>query len=151
MLNQCQFIGRLGKDPETRYTPGGKAITSFSIACGEKWKDKNTGQPVERTEWINCVTFNKLAEISGEYLTKGSLVFVSGKMKTDKYQDKQTGQDRYSTKISVLNMKMLGGRAEAGSNPTGGRQQAAPQQQASQQSAPADSGFNDSFDDDIPF
>jgi len=111
-LNQCQFIGRLGKEPETRYLSSGDAVTSFSIACGSQWKDKQTGEKKEATEWVNITAFGKLAEICGEYLKKGSQVFISGKMKTDKYQDKETGADRYSTKIIADNMQMLGGKRD---------------------------------------
>lgn len=109
-LNQCQFIGRLGKDPETRYAASGDAITSFSIAVGWKSKDK------EGTEWVNCTAFGKLGEICGQYLKKGSQVFVQGRFKTDKYTDKD-GVERYSTKISLDNMQMLGGRSEGESKP----------------------------------
>lgn len=109
-LNQCQFIGRLGKDPETRYASSGDAITSFSIAVGWKSKDK------EGTEWVNCTAFGKLGEICGQYLKKGSQVFVQGRFKTDKYTDKD-GVERYSTKINLDNMQMLGGRSEGESKP----------------------------------
>ena len=107
MLNNCQFIGNLGSQPEVRYTASGDTVARFSIACNEKWTDKQ-GEKQERTEWVNCTTFGKLADICGQYLKKGSLVYVAGKMKTNKYQDKQTGQDRYSTEINVREMKMLG-------------------------------------------
>ena len=106
-LNQCQFIGRLGDNPDVKYMPNGDAVANFVIACGEKWKDKN-GQPQESTEWVRCTAYRKLSEIIGEYLTKGSQVYVSGKMKTRKWQDQQ-GQDRYTTEIIVNNMQMLGG------------------------------------------
>jgi single-strand DNA-binding protein len=108
-LNQCNFIGRLGKDIETRYIPSGDAIASFSIAIGSQWKDKN-GEKQESTEWINVSVFGKLAEICGKYLEKGSQVFVSGRMKTDKYTDKE-GIERYSTKIIADKMQMLGGKS----------------------------------------
>lgn len=111
MLNQCNFIGRLGNDPEVRYMPDGKAAATISIGCSEKWKDKATGEQKERTEWVRCVSFGKLAEIMGEYLRKGSLVYVSGKMQTKKWQD-QSGQDRYTTEIVVSEMKMLGGKSD---------------------------------------
>lgn len=124
-LNQCTFIGRLGKDPETRYLANGDAATNFSIAVGESWKDKQ-GQKQERTEWVNVSCFGKIAEICGEYLAKGSKVMVSGKMKTDKWQD-NNGNDRYTTKIMLRDMNMLDSRAE-------GQGQSA--QQASQQQAP---------------
>ena len=87
MLNNCQFIGRLGTDPEVRYSGDGKAITNISIGCSESWKDKNTGEKKEKTEWVRGSSFGKLAEIMGQYLTKGSLVYIAGKMQTRKWQD----------------------------------------------------------------
>lgn len=149
MLNQCNFIGRLGQDPESRYTPAGDEIVSMSIACGEKWKDKN-GQLQERTEWVNCSVFGKLAGICSQYLNKGSTVYVSGKMQTDKYQDKQTGQDRYSTKIVVRDMKMLDSKSDNQSSNGQANNQQRPQQNQPQP-AQQNQGFNDSFDDSIPF
>ena len=100
MINQCNFIGRLGRDPETRYTQSGKAVASFSLACSEK----RGGE--ESTEWVNVVAWEKLAEIAGQYLTKGSLVFISGRMQTRKWQDKEGGT-RYTTEIVAREMKML--------------------------------------------
>lgn len=111
-LNQCNFIGNLGRDPETRYLPSGGAVCNFSIAVADDYKDKATGQKVDKTEWVRCVAFGKLAEVCGEYLKKGSKVYVSGRMETRKYQDKQTGQDRYTTEISLQDMQMLDGRSE---------------------------------------
>lgn len=110
-LNQCNFIGRLGRDPETRYMPSGDAITSFSIAVGWKSKDK------EGAEWVNIVSFGKLAEICAEYLKKGAQVFISGRFKTEEYTDKE-GVKRYSTKIVADNMQMLGPRDGAQGKPT---------------------------------
>lgn len=137
MLNQCSFIGRLGNDPETKFAANGNAITNISVACGEKWKDKD-GQQQERTEWVRATGFGRLAEIMGEYLKKGSLVYISGKMKTDKYTDKD-GIEKYSTNIIVNDMKMLSPKSENA---------AAPQQPAPQvtqvDNAP-------DMDDDIPF
>lgn len=104
-LNQCNFIGRLGKDVETRYMPNGDAVSSFSIAVGSSWKDK-AGDKKEETEWVSVTAFRKLAEICGQYLKKGSKVYVTGRMKTDKYTDKD-GVERYSTKIIMDNMQML--------------------------------------------
>ena len=157
-LNQCNFIGRLGKDPETRYVPNGDAVTNFSIAVGEQWKDKS-GQKQERTEWINVVAWRKLGEICGEYLTKGSQVMISGKMVTRKWQD-QEGRDRYTTEIVANNMQMLGGRdntakaANPEKYPSHAPQQAAPQA-PQQSSAPSQSGApspaSSEFEDDIPF
>lgn len=121
MLNKCDFIGRLGQDPEVKYGANGNAIANISIGCSEKWKNKNTGQQQERTEWVRASAFGKLAEIMGEYLRKGSLVYISGKMQTRKWQD-QNGQDRYTTEIIVNDMKMLSSKSD-------GQQQAQPQQQ----------------------
>jgi single-strand DNA-binding protein len=132
-LNQCQFIGRLGKDPELRYMPNGDAVANFSIACGSKWKDKQTGEQQERTEWIRVTAFKKLAEIIGEYLKKGSQVYVSGKMRTRTYE--KEGQTHYATEIIADTLQMLGGRSQNGNE----RSQAEP--------AKAEAGF----DDDIPF
>lgn len=104
-LNQCNFIGRLGNDPEVRYLPNGDAVANISIAVGESWKDKQ-GQKQERTEWIRVVAFRKLGEIIGQYLNKGSKVYISGKMVTRKWTDKE-GVERYSTEIVANNMQML--------------------------------------------
>jgi len=143
-LNQCEFIGRLGRDPEVRYSPSGDAVASFSIACGETWKDKATGEKHEATEWVRCVAWRKLGEICGEYLTKGSQVYVSGKMKTRKWQDKE-GQERYTTEIIVDRLQMLGGGSESRREPSGGSQ---PAGKPNEQKA---GGKFDDMDDDIPF
>lgn len=134
-LNHCAFIGRLGKDPETRLMPNGDAVANFSIAVGESWKDRN-GDKQEKTEWVRCVAFRKLGEIVGQYLTKGKQVYVSGKMQTRKWQDKE-GQDRYSTEIVVSDMQMLGGGESRG----GGNYNAP----AAAEQTPSE------YDDDIPF
>lgn len=150
MLNQAQIIGHLGKDPETRYLPSGEAVCNFSIATTEKWKDKNTGEQKEATEWHKVTTFGKLAEICGQYLKKGSQAFVQGKIVTRKYTDKD-GIDRYATEIRADNMKMLGGRQDGAQ---GERTQSPPQRQQRPTAAPAAAedpkGFDD-MDDDIPF
>lgn len=109
-LNVCSFVGRLGKDCDVRYTAAGEAVTSFSIAVGSQWKNK-AGEKQEATEWVNVTAFGKLGEICGEYLKKGSQIFLSGRMKTDKYQAKD-GTDKYSTKIIADHMQMLGGKSE---------------------------------------
>ncbi len=145
-LNHCTFIGRLGRDPEIRYTPSGSAVASIALAVSDQWKDKNSGEKQERTEWVNVSAFNRLAEIMGEYLKKGSLVYISGKMQTDKYQDKETGKDRYSTKIIASQMQMLDSRGDSSSAPQQ-RPQQQPAQQAPQQSGGG--GFDDI--DGIPF
>lgn len=105
-LNQCNFIGNLGKDPELLYTASGIAVAKFSIACGESWKDSD-GNKQERTEWVNIVAWKKLAEICGQYLKKGSKVFVSGRFTTRSWDDKNTGVKRYSTEIVADKMVML--------------------------------------------
>ena len=109
-LNQCSFIGRLGQDPDIKYTQGGKPVANISLACSEQWKDKQ-GVKQEKTEWIRGVAFGKLAEIIGEYLKKGSQVFIQGKMQTRKWQDKE-GNDRYTTEINIRDMQMLGSKGE---------------------------------------
>lgn len=134
MLNQCNFIGNLGNDPDVRYASNGNAIANISIGCSEKWRDKE-GNKQERTEWVRVSAFGKLAEIMGEYLRKGSQVFISGRMQTRKWQDKE-GNDRYTTEIVANEMKMLGSK--------GGSSAASNQERS--ESAPS----ND-FDDPIPF
>src|SRR6056297_1980091 len=129
-VNKVILVGNLGNDPETRYMPSGGAVTNISVATSEVWKDKQTGQPQERTEWHRVVFFNKLAEIAGEYLRKGSKVYVEGTLRTRKWQG-QDGQDRYTTEIVAGEMQMLDGRS--GSAPMddagyGGRQQQPRQQ-----------------------
>lgn len=155
-LNKCSFIGHLGRDVELRYLPSGEAVANFSIACSEKWKDKQTGEMREETEWVRISFFGKLAEVAGQYLHKGSLVYVDGKMKTRKYTDKD-GVEKTSTEIKGETLKMLGGKgnSEGGQAP---RQQGSAPRQASQQrqAAPQSngggkgSGFDD-MDDDIPW
>ncbi len=170
-VNKVILVGRLGQDPDVRYTPDNRAITNISLATSETWKDKNTGQRQERTEWHRVVFFGKLAEIAGEYLKKGSQVYVEGKLQTRKWQDKN-GQDRYTTEVVVdMNgsMQMLdsrtGGDTSFNQSPqqNAGFQQNqnnAPQQnqtynqsqpQNQPQSAPASQPFEEDFDDDIPF
>ena len=123
-VNKVILVGNLGQDPEVKYTPNGGAITTISIATSESWKDKNTGETKEKTEWHRVVFFGKLAEIAGEYLRKGSQVYVEGKLITRKWQD-NAGQDKYTTEVVVDGfsgvMQMLGSRNEArGGAPTGG-------------------------------
>lgn len=171
-INKVIIVGNCGQDPETRYMPSGNAVTNISIATSESWKDKQTGQQQERTEWHRVVFFNRLGEIAGEYLRKGSKIYVEGSLRTRKWQD-QSGQDRYTTEIVANEMQMLdsrggaGGGAPAGGGgysnapsqppvqgqqqgqPSSGQQQGQQQGQPPAQAAPADN-FND-FDDDIPF
>ena len=141
-LNQCQFIGRLGKDAEVRYQSNGDAVASFSIAVSSQWKDKN-GERKESTEWVNCSVFGKLAEAVSEYLHKGTQVFVSGRMKTDKYTDKQ-GVEKYATKIIVDKLQMLG------SKPSGDREEKQFTGGAAT-GGKVSSSFDDMDDSDIPF
>ena len=147
-LNQCNFIGRLGKDPECKTLNNGTMLTSFSIACGEQWRDKATGEKKEKTEWINCVAFGKTAEIIGEYVKKGQQIYISGKMQTDKYE--KEGQTVYSTKINVNNMEMLGGKQEGQPQPQQPQQQ--PRQSSGTPNKPAASNEPPmDFDSEIPF
>jgi len=133
-VNKAIIVGNLGQDPETRHMPNGGSVCNISVATSEKWKDKNTGQPQERTEWHKVVFFNRLAEIAGQYLRKGSKVYVEGSLRTRKWQD-QSGQDRYTTEVVAKEMQMLdsrgGGQQQGGGYPEqqGGYQ---PQQQAPQ-------------------
>ncbi len=149
-INKVILVGNLGADPETRYTAAGAAITNIRIATSESWRDKQTGENQERTEWHRVVFFNRLAEIAGEYLRKGSQVYIEGKLRTNKWQD-QNGQDRYSTDIVANEMQMLGSREGVGAarpppQPSGFRDN---QPAQAQQPAPAtEDGFTD---DDIPF
>jgi len=112
-INKVILVGNLGQDPEVRYMPSGGAVTNVTIATSESWKDKQTGQPVDKTEWHRIVFFNRLAEIAGEYLRKGSQVYVEGKLQTRKWQD-QSGADRYTTEIVANELQMLGGRQGQG-------------------------------------
>ena len=145
-VNKVILIGNLGKDPEVRYMPSGGAVTNVTIATSESWKDKQSGEQQERTEWHNVVFFNRLAEIAGEYLKKGSKVYVEGSLRTRKWQDKE-GKDRYTTEIVAGEMQMLDSRGSGG----GGA--------ASQREGSGDSGQKGEtvtetagdFDDDIPF
>lgn len=149
-LNKVILIGHLGADPETRVSPGGEAICNLRIATTETWRDKNTGERREATEWSRVTFFGRLADIAGQYLRKGSQVYIEGRLKTRKYQD-QSGQDRYVTEIRGDEMKMLGSRGDAASSPAPQRE-APPRQEPRRQAPPpqAQGGFGD-FDDDIPF
>jgi single-strand DNA-binding protein len=144
-LNKVQLIGRLGKDPETRYMTNGEAVTNVSMATSETYKDKS-GEKVEKVDWHNLVFYRRLAEVAGEYLKKGSELYIEGKIHTRKWQDKE-GRDRYTTEIIVHEMQMLG------SKPQGSGAQPAMRAPASRPAAPAQpSGGNfDNFEDDIPF
>ena len=187
-VNKVILVGNLGGDPETRYMPSGGAVTNITVATSETWKDKQSGQQQERTEWHRVVFFNRLAEIAGEYLRKGSKVYLEGALRTRKWQDKQSGQDRYTTEIVASEMQMLDSRGEGGGgfqqggqgggygqNQGGGfnqnqggyqdeyaqgrsapssmapSNQQAPQNQGGQSNQAPAGGFDNSFDDDIPF
>ncbi|QYO69821.1 single-stranded DNA-binding protein [Vibrio cholerae] len=172
-VNKVILIGNLGQDPEVRYMPSGGAVANITIATSETWRDKATGEQKEKTEWHRVTLYGKLAEVAGEYLRKGSQVYIEGQLQTRKWQD-QNGQDRYSTDIVVQGyngiMQMLGGRAQQGGMPAQGGmnapaqqgswgqpQQPAKQHQPMQQSAPqqySQPQYNEppmDFDDDIPF
>lgn len=150
-VNKVILIGRLGKDPETRYMTNGEAVTNATLATSENWKDKS-GEKQEKTEWHNLVFYRRLAEIAGEYLNKGSQIYVEGKLQTRKWQTKE-GQDRYTTEIIVNEMTMLGGKSSGGSfevvenKPAASSSGAA----AAPKAAPAAKSSFDNFDDDIPF
>lgn len=152
-VNKVILVGNLGNDPETRYLPSGGAVTNITVATSETWKDKQSGQAQERTEWHRVVFFNRLAEIAGEYLKKGSKVYVEGSLRTRKWQD-QGGQDRYTTEIVASEMQMLDSRGGSG----GGDYEApAPRRQSGGNNNPppmsneAPPANFDNFDDDIPF
>lgn len=157
-VNKVILIGNLGRDPETRYTADGAAITNITIATSDRWKDKATGEMKEATEWHKVAFFGRLAEIAGEYLKKGRPVYVEGKLRTRKWQDKE-GQDRYTTEVIADNMQMLGSRegmGGGGGDFDGGEESRASAPRASQPSsanrAPAKSTPSVAeMDDDIPF
>lgn len=168
-INKAILIGNLGADPETRYTASGTAVTNISVATSDSWRDKSSGEMQERTEWHKVVFFARLAEVAGEYLRKGSKVYVEGRIQTRKWQG-QDGQDRYTTEIVGNEMQMLDSKGGGGSAPFGGggqqRQQppgnqgqqsqqgqggGQPQYQQPQSQPAGDPGFDDDLDDDIPF
>jgi single-strand DNA-binding protein len=151
-VNKAIIIGHLGRDPETRYLPSGEAVTNISVATTETWKDKTSGEKKEATEWHRINFFGKLAEIAGEYLTKGAQVYIEGQLRTRKWQDKETGKDRYSTEIRADVLRMLGARADAGDERAERAERATPRGEAPAKSAtkkPA--GKFDDMEDDIPF
>lgn len=169
-VNKVILVGNLGKDPEIRYTASGSAVANIVIATSESWKDKQTGEKQEKTEWHRIVFFNRLAEVVGEYLKKGAQIYVEGRLQTRKWQD-QSGEDRYTTEIVSSEMQMLGSKADSGSGdgyasqqhqdgeakqPSQSHQQQgnAPQggsQEASGQNTGQQTGSFDDFDDDIPY
>jgi single-strand DNA-binding protein len=143
-INKVIIVGNLGNDPETKYMPSGGAVTNLSVATNESWKDKQTGEQKDRTEWHRVAMFGRLAEISAEYLRKGSQVYIEGKLRTRKWQDQQ-GNDRYTTEIIADEMQMLGGRGGAPSVGGGGPAPSGPSQGG------GGPGPAEDFDDDIPF
>ncbi len=151
-VNKVILVGRLGKDPEVRYMTSGEAVANVTLATSENWKDKS-GEKQERTEWHNLVFYRRLAEIAGEYLKKGAQIYVEGKIQTRKWQDKNSGQDRYTTEIIVNEMQMLGSKSGgAGSFEVMENQAPARGTPAAKPSTvPAAKGNFDNFDDDIPF
>ncbi|ARU94593.1 single-stranded DNA-binding protein [Tatumella citrea] len=153
-VNKVIIAGRLGQDPEVRYSPSGSCFANLSVATSEQWRDKQTGEQKELTEWHRVVISGKLAEIAGEYLRKGSEVYLEGKLQTRKWQD-QSGSDRYTTEIRVgINgtMQMLGGKQEGGQgNKPPQQQRQQPQRQAGPSTPPPMSEPPMDFDDDIPF
>ena len=147
-VNKAILIGNLGNDPDMRYTAGGAAVANISIATAESWRDKESGEQQERTEWHRVVAFGRLAEIMGEYLRKGSQVYIEGRIQTRKWQDKD-GQDRYTTEIVANELQMLGSKGGSGSYDSSPQpQQSAPAPQTAAASTPPPA---DDFDDDIPF
>ena len=160
-VNKVILIGNLGKDPEVRYMPSGRAVANVTLATSDSWKDKNTGEKQERTEWHNVVFYSPLAEIAGQYLRKGSSVFVEGRLQTRKWQDKN-GQDRYTTEIIANEMKMLGSRSGSGGSAPFASESPEGESTSSSSAAPATPatpralaaptpGVDNGFDDDIPF
>ena len=149
-VNKAIIVGNLGRDPEVRYTANGSAVANVTIATSESWKDKQSGERQERTEWHRVVFFGRLAEIAEEYLKKGSQVYIEGSIRTQKWQDKESGQDRYTTEIVARDMQMLGSRGGEASrasddNYSGGARS------AGGSSGGGATGGDPDLDDDIPF
>src|SRR5216684_1544769 len=147
-VNKVILVGNLGKDPEIRYAPNGSAVANISLATSESWKDKTSGEKQERTEWHRVVFFGRLAEIAGEYLKKGSQVYVEGSLRTRKWQDKE-GKERTTTEIVADRMQMLGSRQGAGD--AGNREAREPVAAGEDKSAKKPAGKFDDMEDDIPF
>jgi single-strand DNA-binding protein len=151
MLNKAQIIGNLGRDPEMRYLPSGDAVANISVATTEKWKDKASGEMKEHTEWHRISFFGKQAEIAGQYLKKGSTVYVEGKIQTREYTDKE-GVKKYATEIKGEVMKMVGGKSDQGDQSAKPAQRQAPARQPQRPSSPQQAGgFEDFPDSDVPF
>ena len=161
-VNKIILLGNLGSDPETKYLQSGGAVTNLSIATSESWTDKQSGQKQERTEWHRVVFFNRLAEVAGEYLRKGSKVYIEGSLTTRKWQDKDTGADRYSTDIKGMVLQMLDSKPSVAQNGDQAQQAQSYQQQDNNPAPPPQgqqmgtqqapqNAADDYFDDDIPF
>ncbi len=148
-INKVILIGNLGADPEIRHMPNGAAVANINLATSESWKDKNTGELQERTEWHRVVLFQRLAEIVAEYLKKGSKVYIEGRLQTRKWQDKTTGQDRYTTEIIANEMQMLDSRG--GGAPSFTQNTSTSTAQPKREANPLPEMASEAFDDDIPF
>lgn len=144
-VNKVILVGNLGRDPEVRYTPNGLAVANISIATTEAWKDKQTGENQERTEWHRVVMYARTAEVAGEYLRKGSKIYIEGRLQTRKWQDKNSGQDRYTTEVIADTLQMLDSKGGAVTEMSG-----APAERNTTETPAADPAANN-FDDDIPF
>lgn len=144
-VNKVILIGNLGNDPDTRYMPSGGAVSNFSLATSESWKDKSTGEKKERTEWHRIVTFGRLGEIAAEYLNKGSQVYIEGSLRTRKWKDRE-GVDRYTTEVVAGKLEMLGGRSDQTPRTGGGRRVA-----GSDIDQPADDGLADQYGEEVHF
>ena len=149
-INKVILVGNLGQDPQSRAMPSGKAVVNLRVATTDQWRDKQTGENKENTEWHTVVMFDRLAEIAAEYLRKGSQVYIEGKLRTRKWQDKE-GNDRYSTEIVANDMQMLGGRGGGGGGGGGGYDRESASRPAPATSGGGSSGGREDFDDDIPF
>ena len=149
-VNKAIIVGNLGRDPEVRYTANGSAVANVTIATSESWKDKQSGERQERTEWHRVVFFGRLAEIAEEYLKKGSQVYIEGSIRTQKWQDKESGQDRYTTEIVARDMQMLGSRGGDSSGASDDDYSSATRS-ATASSGGGASGGDPDLDDDIPF
>ncbi len=149
-INKVILIGNLGADPDTRYMPSGGAVTNLSVATSDSWKDKQTGEQKERTEWHKVAMFGRLAEIAAEYLRKGSKVYVEGRLQTRKWQDRD-GNDRYTTEVIANEMQMLDGRGGGGAAPYGGGGGGSSSSQPPSGGGGGSAPPADDFDDDIPF
>lgn len=152
-INKVMLIGNLGRDPETRYTQAGNPVTHFSVATSDSWRDRQSGEQQERTEWHNVVCFSRLAEIAGQYLRKGSKVYIEGSLRTSSWE--QDGQKRYRTEVVAREMQMLDSRGGDAGPPSGFEQRGGPPAPAESSPAPASNAptisDDDDFDDDIPF